>query len=153
MTSSRRDEDNILFPESKGKITVDSLKELLKAISDVQYKEVLVQDEWVTIIYLSLMVETKTLKEFVYDQLKEVTTNPQDEIKISEVVQELPEVIHDILDGYTIPIFSKLKLILKINTYRSPQSNDEQTNEIERAIRLVERLNDEFSQFYINFKS
>lgn len=119
-------EKNILFPETRGQITIKALKEHLRDIDDIVFKEIDVKKEKVFLIYLSSLIKKETIQEFIFDPLD--NSNENDPIKIlksSNMVEKdgLYRLLYDICRGHTALIFTKRNLILKVNTYTPPERN------------------------------
>lgn len=118
------DHKDITYPEDKGKITVDAIKQHLKDIDDALLKEILVNGESITLIYLTTLIDKSVIQRLVYDPLNSMTDkSPEEVLPTAEVIEanELPSLIQDVMSGYTVLIFPNRNLILKISTFSAPQ--------------------------------
>jgi hypothetical protein len=130
------DPKNITLPETKGEITLESIKSNLKDIDDVVYKQIYVNEEPVLMIYMQSMVDKSVLQRLVLDPLTvNAGETPQKIWKNAESVQknELPSLLYDITDGYTVLLFTQNNLILKISTFSAP-SRGVTTSESESTV-------------------
>jgi hypothetical protein len=75
-------------------------------------------------IYLSTMVARNELFKTILEPLNQLDgQEPLDALKNAEEVEKnaLPSLMHDIMGGYTVLLFKKRELILRIHTYSAPQ--------------------------------
>ncbi|ARK30705.1 spore germination protein [Halalkalibacter krulwichiae] len=111
-------DENKATPGIKEPITKKALLKRLDNIDDLVMKEVKVGGSFVTVIYLSALVESTILNDMVFNPLNQATSENPDEIfknYTSLNDDELPKLIHDICSGYTCLMFEGS--IIEINTF------------------------------------
>jgi len=125
-TNSKSQEPDKVLPEEKGAVTLEAIKEKLKDIDDIKYKQANFSGKQVTIIYLSSLVEDKILRMLVMDPLSSTEAKnkkPEDVIANCQTLKhnELPKLIDRIMNGDTIILYPQLDPILAVSTYSVPQ--------------------------------
>lgn len=128
LKNEKKDSD-LTLPESKGKISIEAIKQAFNGVDDLTVKEVKVGKDNVTLFYLYTMIEGTTLQNYILNVLdkmskEERTAPPEHYLKKAEVVQsnELPQLLHDITSGYVVLIFNKKK-ILKVEALSIDERN------------------------------
>lgn len=117
------EEKDIIFPESKGEITLKAIKEQLEDIDDVIIKDIMVGQERATLIFLKTITNKAVFQETILDPLDNMRSGYEDnKLKLGEVVEPngLPELIYDITWGYTVLVLHKDNKIIKIDTKNAP---------------------------------
>ncbi|MCR1899764.1 spore germination protein [Irregularibacter muris] len=120
--SDKREKD-IIFPESKGKITINILKEKLADIEDLIIKDIIVGGEKVSLLFMKSLIERLVLQDMILTPLENIKGEIQeDTFKMAVKVEDnqLPELLYDIASGSTILIAHRKNLILKLDTTSPP---------------------------------
>ncbi|WP_081791986.1 spore germination protein [Caldalkalibacillus mannanilyticus] len=132
-------DQDIIFPESKGKVTKEEIQKQLKDVDDAIIKNLVVNGEPVTLIYLNSLVDTKSLQSFVLTPLEELEKQkdkkPEEFLRNANQLQEdeLPKLLHEVMSGFSVLLFEKRNLILIINTF-SGETRAVTTSESETTV-------------------
>lgn len=130
------EEKDTIFPESKGKITLEAIKEELADIDDIIIKDILVGQERATLIFLKTMTNRDLFQEIILDPLDNMRNGFEEEkLKLAQEVESngLPELIYDISRGYTVLVFHRDNKTIKIDTKKAP-SRDISSSENETTV-------------------
>lgn len=122
----KQEEKDIIFPESKGIITLEALKKELVDIDDIIIKDIMVGQEKATLIFLKTMTNLEVFQETILNPLDNMTNGYEDnKLKLAEKVEPdgLPELIYDITRGYTVLFFQGDNKIIKVDTKKTPTRN------------------------------
>ncbi|MDE5415416.1 spore germination protein [Alkalihalobacterium chitinilyticum] len=111
-------------PNTKQVISRDAIAQSLQDIDDLVMKEITVGDQTATIIYLDSLVDTTLLYQVVFNPIDEKQTGQVKEIfKDFETFEqdELPNLLHHILSGFTVLLFERENLAIAIDTFNVPE--------------------------------
>lgn len=111
----------------KALIPIDAIKAKLDGVDDAVFKDIQIDEELVTVIYFSSLVEKLTLHRVVIAPL---LINKEDLLKSADVPEKvnLSCILSSIAEGNTIVYFYKKNLFVTVNTYSPPTSSITQSD-------------------------
>lgn len=112
--------------------TIDQIKEHVKQMSDVVFKDIVTAESLVTIIYCSSLVENITMQNMIFIPL---ATHLNQIHQDSEVVDstDTEKVLFNIVTGHTLLYFHGKNLLLSIDTFSVP-TRAIATSEVESTV-------------------
>jgi hypothetical protein len=119
-TSKNKSDQDIVFPQSKGKVSLETIRNELREVEDIVFKSVFIGNEQLTFIYPESMVEPSTFNRLVTEPLRENQNNVELSLLTNGVLikeDELPKAIYEILKGNTIVLFQSKKKVIILNTF------------------------------------
>lgn len=128
------DGKDVTFPETKGEISEEAIKQAFQDVDDLDIKKVKTKTNTVTIIYLNTLVTVDTIQRHVLNGLERMdeetrTVGPPEEyLKNAAKVKnnELPTLLHDIASGYIAVLFPNNEYY-KIEGYSAEERSIEST--------------------------
>ncbi len=111
----------------KALIPIDVIKAKLDGVDDAVFKDIQIDEEHVTVIYFSSLVEKLTLHRIIIAPL---LINKEDLLKSADVPEKvnLSSILSSIAEGNTIVYFHNKNLFITVNTYSPPTSSITQSN-------------------------
>lgn len=107
--------------EQKQKVTLEALNSSLANLDDLVMKDIYINGEKVVLIYLTTLVQTTTLQDFVFSPLYHLKEkdSPETVLKTCSKIdmEDLQTLLHDIMSGFTALFFLERNEILTVNTY------------------------------------
>ncbi|MDG5785927.1 spore germination protein [Evansella sp. AB-P1] len=119
-TISQQQENQDQTSQAPERVTVESLKNKLKNIDDIEMKEISIKGEKVFLIYLSTLTKSSTLQDLVLNPLNNIgDATPKEVLKNSTDgdINDLQASLHDIMSGYSVLFFVERDALLKVNTF------------------------------------